>query len=346
MCVMMSKRTAAQKISQFVRLGVLGGGVCGGLLLQRHDDKASRALGSLLHSVMGAEAVHQATVLALSRGCYFRSRLENKPELRVKLWGREFRNPVGTAVGFDKHGEAVQGLSDLGFGFVEVGPVTPQPQEDKLKLRQNFNSEGHATVRKRLELLRAGGFSGVLGVSLDKNETSDSKEADYCEGVRQFAHTADYFVINISSPVKSKNDLKSLIQVVLKARQDLQLGHPPALVIKIAPNLSEADMKDIVDVITARGSQVDGLIISSTSLAIGAMHRMTGGQVPIIGAGGVTSGEEVMQRMRAGASLVQVDTGIMARGPACATNIRRELGELLTKEAVGSITEWVGAENR
>ena len=342
----MSKRTAAQKISQFVRLGVLGGGVCGGLLLQRHDDRASRALGSLVHSVMGAEAVHQAAVLALSRGCYFRSRLENNPELRMKLWGREFLNPVGIAACFDKHGEAVQGLSDLGFGFVEVGPVTPQPQEDKL--RQNFNSEGHAAVRQRLEQLRAGGFSGVLGVSLGKNETSDTEEADYCEGVRQFAQLADYLIINISSPVKSKNDLKGLIQAVLKARQDLQLSHPPALVIKIASNLSEADMEDIVEVIMAPGSQVDGLIMSSTSLAIGAMHRSTGGQVPIIGAGGVTSGEEVVQRMRAGASLVQVevDTGIMARGPACATNIRRELSELVTREGVESITEWVGAENR
>lgn len=345
MSVKMSKRTAAQKISQFVRLGVLGGGVSGGLLLQRHDDRASRALGSLVHSVMGAEAAHQTAVLALSRGCYFRSRLENKPELRLKLWGREFLNPVGIAASFDKHGEAVQGLSDLGFGFVEVGPVTPQPQEDKL--RQNFNSEGHAAVRQRLELLRAGGFSGVLGVSLGKNETSDTEEAaDYCEGVRQFAQCADYLIINISSPVKSQNDLKGLIQAVLKARQDLQLSHPPALVIKIASNLSEADMKDIVEVIMAPGSQVDGLIMSSTSLAIGAMHRMTGGQVPIIGAGGVTSGEEAMQRMRAGASLVQVDTGIMARGPACATNIRRELSELVTREGVESITEWVGMENR
>merc|ERR1719354_959879 len=161
----MSKRTAGQKISQFVRLGVLGGGVCGGLLLQRHDDRASRAVSSLVNSVMEVEAARRTAVLALSRGCYFRSRLEDKPELSMKLWGREFRNPVGIAGDFDRGGEAVQGLSDLGFGFVEVGSVTSQPQES--------HSDGHTEVRRRLEIVRAGGFSGVIGVSLGKNETSD-----------------------------------------------------------------------------------------------------------------------------------------------------------------------------
>ena len=388
------KRTAGQKISQFVRLGVLGGGVCGGLLLQRHDDRASRLLSSLVHSALDAETAHRAAVLALSRGCYFKSRLEEKPELRVKLWGLEFSNPLGIAAGFDKHGEAVQGLSDLGFGFVEVGSVTPQPQDGNPRPRvfrldgdgavinrYGFNSEGHAEVRQRLELLRAGGFSGVLGVNLGKNKNSENAEADYCEGVRQFSHLADYLVINISSPntpglrsLQSKNDLKSLIQAVLKTRQDLKLNRPPPLVIKIAPDLTEADMKDIADVVTVSESRIDGLIVSNTTLArpdslispqkqevgglsgtplaelstaaISTMYRLTGGAVPIIGVGGVSTGEEALQKIRAGASLVQVYTGLVYRGPACATNIRRELAESMARERAGSLAECIGAEHR
>jgi len=232
----MSKRTAAQKISQFVKLGVLGGGVCGGLLLQRHDDRASQSLAILALATMGPQAAIQTHIQALSRGCYFKSRLEDKSELRMKLWGREFSNPVG--VSLDKNGEAVQGFSDLGFGFVEVGPVTSQPQECKqCKRCYAMASDGYAVVRQRLEQVRARGFSGVLGVSLDMN-TLDSAEADYSEGVRQFAHLADYLVINISSSDGSNcqsklipNVPKRLIQAVLKARQDLESSQPPALLL-------------------------------------------------------------------------------------------------------------------
>ena len=337
----MSKRTAAQKISQFVKLGVLGGGVCGGLLLQRHDDRASKILAYLSVNVMGTKATWQTNILALSRGYYFKSRLVDNPEFRVKLWGREFSNPVGVAM--DKNGEAVQGFSDLGFGFVQVGPVTPQPQPQTCKCNM-IKSDGYAMVRQRLEQVRAGGFSGVLGVGLGKS-TMASEEADHCEGVRQFAHLADYLVIGIS--VKSKNDPKSLIQALLKARQDLKLSQPPALVIEICcGDWSEDDLKDIAEVITSPGSQVDGLIMSQKNNAIRDMHRMTGGKVPIIGGKLVLSGEDAMQTMRAGASLVRMHGEFLVRGQACATNIRRELGELLAKDGVENIIEWVGAENK
>jgi len=298
----MSRRTAKQKISQFVRLGVLGSGVCGGILLYRYDERAYKSLSSFLHTCLDGESAHRAAVFALSNGFYFKCRQEERSELKVKLWGLEFSNPVGIAAGFDKHGEAVQGLRDVGFGFVEVGSVTPEPQdgnprprvfrldEDSAVInRYGFNSEGHLEVRRRLELLRAGGFKGVLGINLGKNKTSVSAVDDYVAGVRQFSHLADYLVINVSSPntpglrsLQSRSDLKTLISAVLAARQKLNLSRPPPLLVKIAPDLTEEDMKDIAQVVTEADSKVDGLIISNTTVprpdSLASVHAQeTGG---------------------------------------------------------------------
>ena len=393
-CVKMSRRTAKQKISQFVRLGLLGGGVCGGILLYKYDERAYRSLSSFIHTCLDGETAHKAAVLALSNGFYFKCRHVEKPELKVKLWGLEFSNPVGIAAGFDKHGEAVQGLRDVGFGFVEVGSVTPQPQEGNPRPRvfrldedaavinrYGFNSEGHLEVRRRLELLRAGGFNGVLGINLGKNKTSSSAVDDYVAGVRQFSHLADYLVINVSSPntpglrsLQSRSDLKTLISAVLAARQTLNLSKLPPLLVKIAPDLTEDDLKDIAQVVTEPDSKVDGLIVSNTTVTrpdsltsghaqetgglsgsplrdistetIRQVYQLTGGQVPIIGVGGVSSGQEAWQKVVSGASLVQVYTAMVFQGPVVASKIRKEL-EVIVKEAgFNNIQEAVGSYHR
>ena len=388
------KRTARQKLTQFTGLGVLGGGVCAGLLLYRYDERAYTSLTSLLHSCLDGEQAHRAAVLALHHGLYFRCRHQESESLRVRLWGRDFSNPVGVAAGFDKHGEAVQGLRDVGFGFVEVGSVTPEPQEgnpqprvfrldpDQAVInRYGFNSEGHKTVKNRLELLRAGGFNGILGVNLGKNKSSASAELDYVRGVEQFGHLADYLVINISSPntpglrnLQSKADLQSLIKSVLKARKDLNLSSPPPLIVKIAPDLSGEDMEDIAEVVTSVDTKIDGLIISNTTVTrpdslqsrereesgglsgaplthlstqvIQEMYRLTGGKVVIIGAGGVSSGEEAWQKISAGASLVQVYTGMVYQGPVVASKIRRELETIVQERGFSNVQEAVGCGHK
>jgi len=256
------KYSAGQKVAQFVGLGVLGGASFGGVCLYKGDEKVYKSLCSMLHSIDG-EVAHRAAVWALGSGLYFKERANHKEELEVELWGMKFRNPVGIAAGFDKHGEAVQGLADIGFGFVEVGSVTPQPQDGNPKPRvfrlhtdqavinrYGFNSEGHEIVKKRLETLKQNGFGGILGVNLGKNKTSPSACADYVAGIEIFGSIADYLVVNISSPntpglrsLQGKEDLKQLVKAVLEAREKLKLGKPPPVLVKIAPDLTEEDKK-------------------------------------------------------------------------------------------------------
>ena len=280
------KYTAGQKIAQFLGLGVLGGGVCGGVCLYRGDENTYRKLCSLLHLVDG-ESAHKTAIWALSNGFYFKDRSEQPKELENKLWGLHFKNPIGIAAGFDKHGEAVQGLSDIGFGFVEVGSVTPKaqlgnPQPRVFRLdsdgavinRYGFNSEGHVKVKERLCSVKKNNYDGILGINLGKNKTSPSASEDYSSGVKMFGAIADYLVINISSPntpglrsLQGKEDLSKLIKSVLSARQELKLANPPPILVKISPDLTDDDKVDIADVVMSEETKIDGLIISNTTLS-------------------------------------------------------------------------------
>lgn len=255
-------------------------------------------------------------------------------------------------------------------------------EDDKAVInRYGFNSEGHIAVKRRLELLKAGGFDGVLGVNLGKNKTSPSAEDDYVAGVREFSHLADYLVINISSPntpglrnLQSRSDLKKLITAVNKARRELNLTKSPPLLLKIAPDLTDTDIEDIAQVIVDNDSKVDGLIISNTTVTrpdslssvhaqeagglsgapltemstnvIRKMYSLTKGEVPIIGVGGVDSGQEAWSKVKAGASLVQVYTGMVYQGPVIAAKIRKELAILVKKEGLENLQQAVGLDHR
>ena len=387
------KYTAGQKVAQFLGLGVLGGCVCGGVGLYKGEDRTYRGLCNLLH-VLDGETAHKAAVWALGRGLYFRTRAQHTQELEMKLWGINFKNPVGIAAGFDKHGEAVEGLTDIGFGFVEVGSVTPLAQEGNAKPRvfrldkdeavinrYGFNSEGHDVVKSRLELVRQREFSGVLGVNLGKNKTSPSAIEDYTAGVKKFGCLADYLVINISSPntpglrsLQGKEDLSMLVKAVLTAREELKMNNPPPILVKIAPDLSEDDKTDIAEVVTAPGTKVDGLVISNTTITrpdslastskdevgglsgvplvnlstqtVRDMYRLTAGQLPIVGVGGVSSGQDAWDKILAGASLVQIYSALVYQGPPVVTRVRRELSEILAASEYSSLQEAVGADHR
>ncbi|NXD73096.1 PYRD dehydrogenase, partial [Eolophus roseicapillus] len=319
------------------------------------------------------------------------------PALEVRVLGHRFCNPVGLAAGFDKHGEAVDGLYKLGFGFVEVGTVTPQPQEGNPKPRvfrlvedeavinrYGFNSHGHAAVERRLRArqdtqLRFTGVGMPLGINLGKNKSSTDAAADYVSGVQTLGPLADYLVVNVSSPntpglrdLQGKAELQDLLTKVLVARDALPCAHKPAVLVKIAPDLSTQDKQDIASVVCELG--VDGLIVSNTTVSrpsslqsrqrlepgglsgrplrelstqtIRDMYSLTGGQVPIIGVGGVSSGQDALEKIRAGASLVQMYTALVYHGPLVVRAVKQELEELLREQGFRNVMEAVGADHR
>lgn len=343
-----------------------------------------------LRCVTDGETAHVLAVNAAKHGLMPRLKLLDHPEMKTQVWGLSFPSAIGLAAGFDKNGEAVDGLLKLGFGFVEVGSVTPQPQEgnpkprvfrlgeDKAVInRYGFNSDGHEAVLKRLKEREKDKFaSGLLGVNLGKNKTTVDAAGDYVVGVKSFASVADYLVINISSPntpglraLQNKKELEQLLEKVLKARDELP-GKRPPLLLKLSPDLSPEDKVDIAAVIGQPKFRVDGLIISNTtvsrpsSLKSGSkgetgglsgeplralalsttrdMYRLTQGKVPIIGVGGISSGQDAYSLVRSGASLIQIYTVLVYDGPPSVKKISDELVQLLRKDGYQSISEAVG----
>ncbi|KAK6931762.1 Dihydroorotate dehydrogenase domain [Dillenia turbinata] len=388
------------------------------------------------------EVAHRLAVSAAARGWVPREKRPDQPILGLELWGRKFSNPVGLAAGFDKNAEAVEGLLGLGFGFVEVGSVTPVPQEGNPKprifrLREEgaiinrcgFNSEGIVAVAKRLgaqhgkrkldetsnstpsstDDVKHGGKAGpgILGVNLGKNKTSEDAAADYVQGVHTLSQYADYLlmlscsvvekellsgktsrcfvayeVINVSSPntpglrkLQGRKQLKDLVKKIQAARDEMQWGEegPPPLLVKIAPDLSKEDLEDIAAV--ALALRLDGLIITNTTVSrpdsvkrnplaeetgglsgkplfdlstkiLKEMYILTRGKIPLIGCGGISSGEDAYKKIRAGASLVQLYTGFAYGGPALIPQIKAELAGCLEKDGFKSIQEAVGADCR
>ncbi|XP_061102114.1 dihydroorotate dehydrogenase (quinone), mitochondrial [Conger conger] len=350
----------------------------------------------ILHRIVGPETAHVLAVRFIGMGLTPRSRYQDPASLEVNVLGCRFRNPVGIAAGFDKHAEAVDGLYRLGFGFVEVGTVTPLPQEGNPKPRvfrliadqavvnrYGFNSCGLAVVQERLkaresiqsQLTQAG---RPMGVNLGKNKLSPDAASDFAQGVRALGPLADYLVVNVSSPntpglrdLQGREELRHLLAKVLQERNALK-GRRPAVLVKIAPDLSLQDKRDIADVITELG--VDGLIVSNTTVSRSAalmdphrvetgglsgrplrdvstctvheMYSLTEGKVPIVGVGGVSSGQDALDKIRAGASLVQLYTSLTYEGPPIVTRVKRELEQLLKEQGFHSVSEAVGADHR
>ena len=232
-----------------------------------------------------AERAHGLAVRALKLGLPLGSgRLQpDPPVLRQTAFGLTFVNPLGLAAGFDKNGEVVAPMLGLGFGFVEVGTVTPLPQPGNPKPRlfrltrdravinrMGFNNEGAAAMAQRLAQGRPGGTRGILGINLGKNKDQTDAAADYVAGVAALGAFADYLVINVSSPntpglraLQERGRLQDLIAHVLAARNALQ--RKPPLLLKIAPDLLEEERTDIAAVAVESG--LDGLIVSNTTIA-------------------------------------------------------------------------------
>src|SRR6516225_1068154 len=306
--------------------------------------------------------------------------------LATRVFGLDFPNPLGLAAGFDKNAEAFAHMPRLGFGFAEIGSVTPRPQagnprprlfrlaEDQAIVnRMGFNNDGLAAVQARLRG-RDPAVQGILGANLGKNKDSDDAVLDYVAGVRALAPLADYLVVNVSSPntpglraLQGREPLTALLAAVRAARG----GMRPPLLLKIAPDLTGADKADIAEVALAGG--VDGLIVSNTTIArpvglaspaaaqagglsgrplfapstavLADMYRLTGGRMPLIGDGGIASAEDAYAKIRAGASLLQVYTGLIYQGPGLVARIKRGLAQHLRADGFASLAEAVGADH-
>nr|CAG4650270.1 EOG090X08P9 [Sida crystallina] len=380
----------SDKIKSMVVLGISGSLSFAGFNVWNCNEKFYSDYVMPLVQNLDPEMSHRLAVLAMKH-CFFRKQLQpDPPTLTTEVWGRTFPNPIGMAAGFDKDGEAMQGLYRTGFGFVEIGSVTPQPQpgnpkprvfrltEDSAVInRYGFNSQGHAAVLERVKEEINRQDRGLIGVNLGKNKTSENAAEDYVAGVQQFGLLADYLVINVSSPntpglrsLQNKDELEKLISKVVEARNSLDRLPRPPLLLKIAPDLTDEEKKDIVDVISSEKCRIDGLIVSNTTVSrpehlisrncsetgglsgqplkdmstqcVRDMYRLTQGRVPIIGVGGIASGQDAFEKFQAGASLVQLYTAMTLEGPPVVRRIKRELDDILRSHGYSNVAEARG----
>ncbi len=312
------------------------------------------------------------TALACGAGALYRSGPDD-PALATTLFGRKISNPIGLAAGFDKVARLGDKLFDLGFGFVEVGGVTPRPQagnprprlfrleEDRAIInRFGLNGGGLDAMSARLE--KRDRSKGLLGVNVGANKDSTDRAADYVEAIERLAHLVDFATVNVSSPntpglrtLQGRDELERLLDRVLDARS--RLGVKTAIVLKIAPDLNEADLDDIAAVATDR--RLDAMILGNTTISrpetlksphkgeagglsgaplfelstrvLAGMHARVGDKVPLIGTGGISSAAEAAAKLKAGAVAVQLYSALIYQGPALVARIKRELPALMRK---------------
>jgi len=337
------------------------------------------------------ERAHHLALWALSRNLAAPAAADD-PRLAVQALGRRFPNPIGLAAGFDKDAKAWRQAARLGFGFVEVGSVTPRPQsgnprprlfrlerENAVINRMGFNNEGAEAMAGRVAATRPGAGGVILGINLGKNKETEDAAADYELGARRLGPFADYMVINVSSPntpglraLQGKAPLQALIARTHRALVQSCKPNPPPLLLKIAPDLTPQDLADIAEV--ALDGLLAGLIATNTTIArppgldpryasqpgglsgrpllepstgiLRALYRLTGGKLPIIGVGGVSSGADAYAKIRAGATLVQLYSALVFEGPGLIQRMKRELLQCLERDGLGSIGEAVGLDHQ
>jgi dihydroorotate dehydrogenase len=238
-----------------------------------------KVIGSILR-LLDPETAHGIAIYALKSGIMPIPQTFEDPVLENQLWGMEFSNPIGLAAGFDKNAEISDAMGQYGFGFVEIGSVTPRPQigntrprlfrltmDNAIINRMGFNNDGMDVVAERLK----SGHSGILGVNLGKNKDSQEALVDYALGTQKLARYADYIVVNVSSPntpglrlLQGKEQLKGLLAGVMELLKNSISEKRPPLLVKIAPDLADEDLIDIAEV--ARDIGIDGLIATNTTI--------------------------------------------------------------------------------
>jgi dihydroorotate dehydrogenase len=329
---------------------------------------------------LDAEAAHRATIRALKFLPLHSAHLPQS--LRTTVAGIDFPSPVGLAAGFDKDAEVASEMLSLGFGFVEVGTVTPRPQKGNAKPRlfrlsedravinrMGFNNAGQAAAFMRLQgRSRAG---GPIGVNIGANKDSPDMVGDYVDGVRAMSSVADYLTVNTSSPntpglraLQNHGALDTLLSAISEARDK----KGPPVFLKVAPDLAERDPERIVE--AAIGHRMDGIIVSNTTisrpdlrsayakeqgglsgaplkpLALDVLRRFraaSGGAIPLVGCGGIATADDAWERICAGASLVQLYSAMVYEGPRIARDIAEGLAVKLERSGFSSIADAVGS---
>jgi dihydroorotate dehydrogenase len=310
--------------------------------------------------------------------------------LAMRVFGLNFSNPIGIAAGFDKNAEIPDALLRAGFGFVEVGTITPLPQrgnprprlfrldaDQAVINRLGFNSEGGDAVLRRLAARAPAG--GIVGVNVGANKDAADRVADYVRLIERFAAVASYVTVNISSPntpglrdMQQATVLDDLLARVIETRDRVApSAGPTPVLLKIAPDLALADLDDVVGI--ARARRVDGMIVGNTTvtrpagLRDKAKAQQAGGlsgrpllaladrmlaetyvrvedAFPLVGAGGIDSGASALGKIRAGASLVQVYSGLVFRGLGLIAEIKRAIVAALERDHAQSLADYVGSE--
>jgi dihydroorotate dehydrogenase len=347
------------------------------------------ALSRPLLRHIDAENAHGLAILGLRVAPIFQHAPDDA-RLAMRVFGLNFPNPVGMAAGFDKHGEVPDALLRLGFGFVEVGTVTPLPQlgnprprlfrlpvDEGVINRLGFNSEGADAVLRRLAA-RAG-RGGIVGVNVGANKDSTDRIDDYVRQIHLFAPVASYFTCNISSPnTPGLRDLQQgsvfdeLTARIVEARDrvSVEAGSTPVL-IKIAPDLTLNQLDEVVAI--ARRRKIDGIIVGNTTvlrpdwLKDQQIAKEAGGlsgrplfqlgtrmlaetcvrvedAFPLIGTGGIDSGETALAKIKAGACLVQVYSSLVFRGLTLVGEIKSFLADTLRRDGQATLDDLVGAD--
>jgi dihydroorotate dehydrogenase len=342
---------------------------------------AAFRLGRPLLHAWDAEAAHNATLRLLSLLPPLAPRRAD-PILAQTVFGLNFPNPLGLAAGFDKNAEVPRQILQLGFGFTEIGTVTPRPQsgnpkprlfrlaEDQAVInRMGFNNHGHGAALQKLWRARP---SGLIGINIGANKDSVDRGADYVAGLAAFADVADYITINISSPntpglrgLQSAEELRILLQRLTAARA-VHAKRPP-MILKIAPDLEHAELSEIASCCLEQS--VDGVIVANTTVSrphLSSQHKseggglsgrplfdlstrqlarfyiLTKGRLPLMGVGGIEDGKTALQKIEAGASLLQLYSALVYRGPQVIDDVLTYLAD--AAKAAGGLDKLRGTK--
>ena len=332
------------------------------------------------------ETAHDLAIKSLKFNFIYQNKIKKNKSIETEIFGKKIPNPIGIAAGFDKDAEVYNSLFKLGFGFVEVGTVTPLNQygnpkprifrleeDEALINRLGFNSSGSEKVRSRI---LSNSPKGLFGINIGPNKDTNNKEEDYLIGLRKFYNLADYLTINISSPntenlrsFHNEDELSKLLDLVEKEKKILKTNIP--IVVKISPDIKDENINIIAELLLKHN--VEAVIISNSTdrnrenlsninklekgglsgkplekksnELINKFYKILKNKIKIIGVGGVDSGQSVYQKIINGASLVQLYTGMIYKGPSIVSKINEELINILENERVKNISDIVGSKN-
>ena len=332
------------------------------------------------------ETAHSLAIKALKYNYIPKTKLLKNDLISTEIFGKKISNPIGLAAGFDKNAEVYNSFFKLGFGFVEVGTITPKNQygnpkprvfrleeDEALINRLGFNNSGADIIGSRI---KSNPPNGLLGINIGPNKDTKNKIEDFLIGLRKFNKLADYLTINISSPntenlrsFHNTSELHELLEEIAKEKKILNTLVP--IVVKISPDINNHEIENICEILVKY--DVSAIIISNTTdrnrenlkninkLEKGGLsgkpvekrsnelvklfYKNLKNKIKIIGVGGVSSGKDAYEKIIRGASLVQLYTGMVYRGPDIANKINKELIEILTKEGVKNISQIVGSKN-